>query len=243
MCEFTTLESGLVDEADANGDGVDDAMGAAPAAPAPMPAAPAAPAAPMPADPNAMGAAPAAPAAPADPNTMTAAPAAAAAPAPAPAAPEAQGFTPQDGAPAPEEGDDEMELPDEAVTDDEFQDSAAEASQKIDAMNQNFEELLNAVKDIKSQLDNNSDEIGHLRGELEKRNPTPVEKLNMRAKDGYPFNSGVDDYWDRKTPENYETEPETFEIRKSDIDNINDWANISKEMRGQSMGIKDILGY
>ena len=38
-----------------------------------------------------------------------------------------------------------------------------------------------------------------IRQEIEKRNPTPIEKLNMRAaNDSYPFNVSPSEYWKRK---------------------------------------------
>jgi putative NADH-flavin reductase len=78
-----------------------------------------------------------------------------------------------------------------------------------------------------------------LKQEIEKRNPTPIEKLNMRAaNDSYPFNVSPSDYWKSKeATSNYriggddiEGDAEQYTITQGDIDNITDYRAISKDL-------------
>ena len=57
-----------------------------------------------------------------------------------------------------------------------------------------FEEKINA----------SNERMDTLKAEIEKRNPTPVEKLSLRSKNSYPFNVSPEEYWkDKEMTSNY----------------------------------------
>ena len=47
-------------------------------------------------------------------------------------------------------------------------------------------------------IDSNNAKIDAFAAEFERRNPTPTEKLNLRALDSYPFNTNPKEYWEKK---------------------------------------------
>jgi hypothetical protein len=61
--------------------------------------------------------------------------------------------------------------------------------------------------------------IDQLEKEIEKRNPTPIEKLEMRSMSSFPYNIKLTDYWSDK--EGYDvSEPENQEyiLTQQDVD-------------------------
>jgi hypothetical protein len=76
-----------------------------------------------------------------------------------------------------------------------------EAKKSADEANQKTEELLNKFSELETLVSNMttiSDRIDNLEKEFVKRNPTPVEKLEMRSLSSYPFNQKLTDYWSDK---------------------------------------------
>ena len=209
-------------------------------------------AAPM--DPNAAsGGAPAADpmaggTAPMDPN--------AAAGGAAPAAPaEAPGFSPQPAPADPTMGDPNVtgteEQPEEN-DDDEIEKNQEKTEEKIDALSSKFERVMQALDSIEKRISDNDNEINAFKAEMEKRNPTAVEKMSLRSSKSGPFVKTPEEYWQSDAPENYSPEDDNngvdepqYEITKGDIDNITDWRNISKSLEDERtrMGLRDILGY
>jgi len=195
----------------------------------------------MGADPNAM---------PQDPN-MGGAPAPEEAPAAAP-----EGFAPQDPSMGadPNMGADPMAMPegeeDEEVIDvDDLTDAQEETEDKLDKLTSKFETLINKIEDFEHQIDSSNEKMESIRAEIEKRNPTPVEKLSLRSGKGYPFNQTPDDYWkEKEATSNYSTEDDengkndkVYQITKDEIDNFNDYANISKTF--DDYDIRNMFGY
>ena len=82
-----------------------------------------------------------------------------------------------------------------------------------------------------------------LKQELEKRNPTPIEKLDLRTvNDSYPFNVKPNDYWKTKEEtSNYrvggdETEvPEQYDLHQSDVDDVTNWKEIADSLDDSSL--------
>lgn len=160
-----------------------------------------------------------------------------------------EGFAPQE---VPEEEDDEDE--DEEVIDvDDLTDAQEDTEKKVSKLSRKFDKLLGMIDKFETHLDDNSQSMMNLRAEIEKRNLTPEEKLNLRSKDGYPFNVSVDDYWrDKEATSNYSPDEdnngedsEIYKITKDDIDGISDWNNISKSLDDDEyhMSLKDIIDY
>ena len=168
----------------------------------------------------------------------------------------APGFNPQEDMPAeggdiPTEGGDmletePMQADDEVIDIDELVNSQEETEEKIEdvevSMKKGFHKLLDVVNKLDQMIDNSTANMEQIKQEIEKRNPTPLEKLNMRAaNDSYPFNVSPDDYWKEKEAtsnyriggENEEDAPQ-YTIKQSDIDKITDFSQISKDLDGAS---------
>jgi hypothetical protein len=76
-----------------------------------------------------------------------------------------------------------------------------ETKEAVNSGNQKVDELLNKLTDLETKLSAMNDlvnKIEELEGEIEKRNPTPEEKLEMRSFDSYPYNLKLTDYWAEK---------------------------------------------
>jgi hypothetical protein len=83
-------------------------------------------------------------------------------------------------------------------------------------------ELLSKFNDLEKRvaaMDSISSKIDTLEKEIVKRNPTPVEKLEMRSMSSFPYNIKLTDYW--KDVPGYDTgveEPKEFVLTKDDVD-------------------------
>jgi hypothetical protein len=104
-----------------------------------------------------------------------------------------------------------------------------EAKASADAATQRMEELLGKFGELEGQLsnmENLSSKIEDLEHEVEKRNPTPDERLEMRSFDSYPYNLKLTDYWAEKEG-NYDVldteeegeEKEEFVLTQDDVSN------------------------
>jgi hypothetical protein len=105
---------------------------------------------------------------------------------------------------APAEEPMEPEMPAEPASNDvevdvtELVKGSEEAKNAADEANKNTEVLLNKLNDLEARIANMdaiTNKIEGLEQEIIKRNPTPVEKLEMRSLDSYPFNQKLSDYW------------------------------------------------
>jgi hypothetical protein len=118
--------------------------------------------------------------------------------------------TPTGDMPAPEEPVEEpieepVEEPIEEPVDDSVEvdvtslvQGSEEAKEAADKAAQNSEMLLNKLADLEariSRMDSVSAKIEDLENEIIKRNPTPVEKLEMRSLSSYPYSQKLTDYW------------------------------------------------
>lgn len=109
-----------------------------------------------------------------------------------------------------------------------------EAKEAADKATQNTEMLLQKLSDLESRLANMtalSDKIEGLEQEIVKRNPTPVEKLEMRSLSSYPFNQKLTDYWADKEGA-YDVmgnnEPKEYILKKDDVDATYSDASVQK---------------
>ena len=98
-----------------------------------------------------------------------------------------------------------------------------EAKESAEKANRNSEMLLQKLSDLESRLAKMtaiSDKIEGLEKEIIKRNPTPVEKLEMRSLDSYPFNQKLSDYWSTKEGayDVMDEKPE-YVLTKDDVNN------------------------
>ncbi len=215
-------------------------------------------------DPNAMGGDPNA--AGGDPNAMG-----------GEQAPPPEGFQPQgvdpnaglDGMGGPEQGQDPNAMggdpnamggdpnaaggDDEVIDVDDLTDSQEETEKKVDALSGKFERLMSSLDNLEkriSDIDGHTNEyLAKLGTEIEKRNPTPLQRLTMRSTKSAPYAMTPDEYMNNYAPENYSPESDNngaddpqYKITKGDIDNFTDYNSIAKEFDGK-LGLRDILGY
>jgi hypothetical protein len=98
----------------------------------------------------------------------------------------------------------------------------------------NSEMLLQKLTDLESRvasMSKISDKIEGLEKEIIKRNPTPVEKMEMRSLSSYPFNQKLTDYWADKGGA-YDVmgkeKPKEYVLTKDDVDSSYSDANLRK---------------
>lgn len=129
--------------------------------------------------------------------------------------------------------------PDDNVIDvDDLTNAQDETNQIVMDLNDKFEKLLGVVDKFEKFINKNDSEIASLKQELEKRNPTPIEKLDLRTvNDSYPFNVKPNDYWkEKEETSNYrvggdEMEvPEQYDLHQSDIDDVKNWKEIADSL-------------
>jgi hypothetical protein len=122
---------------------------------------------------------------------------------------------------APAEDEVELDVTDLVQNTEEAQETASATSQKVDhlmGMLDNLEGKLDSMDGITSKIDN-------LENELEKRAPTPEEKIEMRSLDSYPYNLKLTDFWAEKDGQydvmgmNGENdEPEEYTLTQKDVE-------------------------
>lgn len=101
-----------------------------------------------------------------------------------------------------------------------------DAKASADEANNKIEQLMGMVDKLENQLTSMkqiSDKIDKLEFELEKRAPTPEEKIQLRSLDSYPFNIKLTDFWADKTGQYDvlnagEEKEKEYELTQSDVD-------------------------
>jgi len=247
-----------IEEVDGNGDGLDDATGAA------DPMAGGAMGAQDPMAGGAMGAQDpgmAGGAAPADPMAGGAAPAPGADP--SAAAGGVPGFDPQqvgndedpnataeesfdEATPDNQEGDEDEEV----IDVDELVDGQKRNEDAINQLTDKFERFLEKFSEFQGELKSNADFMENLQSEFEKRNPTSVEKLTMRSLQSKPFQETPEEYMANDAPENYSPEDDKngvgeprYTITRDDVRNATDYSSIAKTLRdNENSTLKTLLG-
>lgn len=110
-----------------------------------------------------------------------------------------------------------------------------DAKHSADMATHNTEMLLQKLGNLEQRMNSMvaiSAKIEDLEKEVIKRNPTPVEKLEMRSFDSYPFNQKLTDYWADKEGA-YDVmgknkKPKEYVLTKTDIDSDYTDNNIMK---------------
>lgn len=153
----------------------------------------------------------------------------------------------------------------------ELTDAQDEIESKLNNMSGNFDKLFGYIDELGTKVDkiiNHSNnlilatniKIDDLKQEIEKRNPTEIEKLNLRSLDSAPFTQKPIEYWEEKNKEgkydayfNNEINPakedddkKEYVLTQDEIDNepINP-SQILKTLShtNLSANLKDILSY
>lgn len=130
---------------------------------------------------------------------------------------------------APEEGEapdmngaEPMQPEDEVINVDDLTNAQETSELKIDGVDDKLTALMGIVKDFKAAIEANDAKIQDLKQEFERRNPTQVEKLNMRSLKGVPYTENPQDYFksvEEQNP-NYQVEPEEKEYTIT-VDDLN----------------------
>lgn len=101
-----------------------------------------------------------------------------------------------------------------------------EAKQSAEQANEKIDSLLSMVAKLEGQLksmEQISSKIDSLETELEKRAPTPEEKIEMRSLDSYPYSVKLTDFWSSQEGQydiidKEDEEPKEYILTQDDID-------------------------
>jgi len=94
----------------------------------------------------------------------------------------------------------------------------------VDGVSSKMDELLSKLSELENQVSGMDKVINKIEGlekEIERRNPTPVERLEMRSLSSFPYSVKLTDFWDDK--EGYEAKEDSDEeyiLRQSDVENF-----------------------
>ena len=149
-----------------------------------------------------------------------------------------------------EEGD--VAGPDDEVVDvDDLTNSQEAAEYKIDGVDDKLSKLLSIAGKFAKAIEDNEQTINDLKSELEKRNPTDMERINIRSQNSQPFSVNPGAYWDgvRAKNPNYQVvsdnevapneEDKVYTITDDDLKDFN-----SKEVEKSFDDFpKDLLDY
>ena len=140
-------------------------------------------------------------------------------------------------------GADPMAGGDEEVIDvDDLTNAQEKTYDKMGDLSKKFDKLLSVIDKFEEVIAMNDEKIdtleANIKAELEKRNPTAIEKLNLRSQnDSQPFNVSPTDFWkEKEATSNYrigddmEDEAPQYKIMQGDIDEVGDWRSISQSL-------------
>ena len=104
-------------------------------------------------------------------------------------------------------------------------DKTEETKTSVDGVSTKMDDLLSKLSELESQvsgMDKVINKIDDLEKEIERRNPTPVERLEMRSMDSFPYSVKLTDFW--KDKEGYEAkeEEQEFTLTQSDVENFDE---------------------
>jgi hypothetical protein len=122
-----------------------------------------------------------------------------------------------------------------------------EAKEAADSASQNTELLLQKLTDLESRvanMDKITSKIEGLEKEIIKRNPSPVEKLEMRSLSSFPYSQKLTDYWADKEGAydvmNNGNKKKEYVLTKDDVDSDYSDSSIKKTF---TAGPEDNDGY
>ena len=147
---------------------------------------------------------------------------------------------------------DTMQPDDEVIDVDDLTQAQETTEYKIDGVDEKLSQLLAVVDKFSDAITQNDEKIAELKAEIEKRNPTDVEKMNIRSQASYPYSEFPRDYWDKKAAENphYDvvynndvspSDEQEFMLKSSDIKGIDD-RQIQKTF-DLPLKLKDVLDF
>jgi hypothetical protein len=104
-------------------------------------------------------------------------------------------------------------------------DKTDETKTTVDAVSTKMDELLNKLTELESQvggMDQVINKIDELEKEIEKRHPTPVEKLEMRSMSSFPYSVKLTDFWQDKEGYDISEPEEEYTLTQSDVENFDE---------------------
>ena len=150
------------------------------------------------------------------------------------------GFNPMDmgGDPNAMGGGDMQQPGDEVLDVTELTDKQDDIEGEIKEVGGKFDEVLKAIGSFEELLRSNDEKIENLKAEIERRNPTQIEKLGLQKEKSYPFSVSPDEYWkDKEATSNYSTEPDNngveqgqYVITAKDVDGDTNWKAIADSL-------------
>ena len=131
-----------------------------------------------------------------------------------------------------------MQSDDEVIDVSDLTDSQEATEKAIKGLDSRFDKVLKAIGKFEDLIKQNDDKIETLKKEFQKRNPTQLEKLGLRAATSYPFNISPAEYWkDKESSSNYRIEDDNngidqqqYTITANDISGASDWKSISDSL-------------
>jgi len=147
--------------------------------------------------------------------------------------------------PMPEPASDEVEVDVTSLVK-----GSEEAKDSADKASRNSQMLLQKLSDLEARVSSMaaiSSKIEDLEQELIKRNPTPVEKLEMRTLNSAPFNQKLTDYWSDKEGAydvmGVNDKPKEYVLTKDEIDSNYSNSSIMKTFNQPNYEEEDIQDY
>lgn len=143
------------------------------------------------------------------------------------------GLADADGA----ENDDVLDVEDLTQAQEKLNKKQNMVGQDLGQLDTRIEKLLSAVEQMQGTIDHNNQEIDNLKAELEKRVPTPTERLDMQSLKSYPFNVKPDEYWKEKEkegrykPTEDDDKKKEYKITNDDVNNYSE-SDIEKSLDG-----------
>ena len=148
---------------------------------------------------------------------------------------------------------DAMQPTDEVIDVDDLTQSQETTEYKIDGVNDKLTALMNVLPKFIEALDQNDEKLNDLKAEIEKRNPTAEEQMNLRSQASYPYTETPKGYWEEKMKNNphYDViynnevspndEQEEFTLHKDELGDYND-QDLARSFE-YPMELKDILKF
>lgn len=145
----------------------------------------------------------------------------------------------------------EVGADDEVIDVDDLTQSQEASEYKIDGVDDKLSKLLSIANKFAQAIEANDAKLEDLKAEVERRNPTDIEKINIRSQNSKPFNVNPGEYWNEVKENNphYEVisdnsvapneEDKLYTISKEDLDNF----NTGEIERSFSDIPKNLLGY
>jgi hypothetical protein len=104
-------------------------------------------------------------------------------------------------------------------------DKTEETKTSVDGVSTKMDDLMSKLSELESQvsgMDNVINKIDDLEKEIERRNPTPVERLEMRSMDSFPYSVKLTDFWKDKEGYDATEQEEEFTLTQSDVENFDE---------------------